>query len=732
MKRTLLNLFFIILSLSTTTGNAQSIIRTIAGNGNFDIGGFNNNNGPAATATLGGLYGVCTDTFGNVFFSDQYNNVVRRIDKNGIIKVVAGSGFPGFTGDGGPATAARLSNPQPVVCDKAGNLYIGDAANGEVRKVTRAGIITTIAGNHAVTTYSGDGGPATNAGLVSVSGLTFDTSGNLYIADANSHIRKVNTAGIISTFAGSGSLGFSGNGGPATAASMDGVVDMAFDRYGNMYVTEKGNVIIRRISPTGIISAFAGTPNTLGSTGDGGPATACRFKSPSCLAFDTAGNLFVTDQSTHRVRKITPGGAISLYAGSVAGFTGDGAAPSSATRFSVPTGICIDRKGNMFIVDAGSTFPGGNPWGRRIREVFRVDTFGITVAPSPVLCGNTFAAFTAHPTAAYYTYVYKWYRNGLPVGTNSATWSSPSINNMDTITCTIVDTANGGMLLAVSNPIVMTVLPPILPEVHVTTTGDTICNGLSITLTATAVNGGSAPVFTWFVNGVVRGTGAIFTYIPVTGDVVTCQVTSNDPCAFPNTAHVEIPLSVIPSFLPTVIVNASPDTVLSYWGQIITFFTNVTFGGTNPTYQWYNSSGIIEGATSSSYYQTMYAPDTVYCVMHSNAYCAVPEIDTSNYVHILPGTLAISGMPVMHSNLGVYPNPNTGQFTIKGLINTVIGADVGVEVRDVLGRSVFSRVVNGNDPDVKLPVSLGSAPPGMYYLIVSDANGRHSSAFIVK
>lgn len=731
MKRTLLNLLLIALCIGPFTANAQSIIRTIAGTGAFGDG-FSGNNGPAVNAPLGGLYGVCVDTAGNVYFTDQYNYVVRRIDKNGIVKTIAGTGFPGYTGDGGPASAARVSVVQPIICDRAGNLYIGDAGNKVVRKINTAGIISTVAGNPTVLTYgTGDGGPATNAGLGSTAGLALDAAGNLYIADGNTRIRKVNTAGIISTIAG-GSIGYSGNGGPATAASMDGVTDLAFDRFGNLFVTEKNNSTIRKINTSGIITAYAGTAGSFGSIGDGGPATACRFNSVSSLAFDSAGTLYVTDQLNNRIRKINTSNVISLYAGAVGGFAGDGAVPSNTTKFSQPTGICFDKRGNMYIVDKGSGAPGGQPWGRRIREIFKVDTFSLSVTPSPVLCGNTFAAFTAHPTAAYYSYVYKWYRNGVPVGSNLPTWSSPSINNNDTITCTLVDTANGGMLLAVSTPIIMTVLPPILPELHVVSTGDTVCNGLAVTYTATAVNGGTAPIFKWYRFGTLLGTGPVFTYIPATGDIITCELVSNDPCAFPNTVHVDMPLSVIPSFLPTVIINASSDTVISFWGQIITFFTNVTYGGSDPTYQWYNSAGPIPGATSSSYFQEIYAADDFYCVMHSNAYCAVPEIDTSNIVHISTGTVGVANQAAVHSSFGIYPNPNSGQFTVKCTINTVLGKDVVVEVQNVLGQSLYRNFVSGGTASVSLPVNLADASPGLYYLVVYDNNGRRAVPFIIR
>lgn len=729
MRGTLTKLIAVLLlCIVSVTGEAQ-IIRTIAGNGTFGTA-FSGDNGPAVSAALGGLFGVCVDTSGNVFFTDQYNYVLRRINKNGILKTVAGTGFPGHTGDGGPATAARLGVVQPVIMDAAGNIYVGDAGSKMVRKISPSGIITTVAGDPSVLTYgTGDGGPATNAGLGSVSDLAIDGAGNLYIADGNTRVRKVNTSGIISTVVG-GTIGHSGDGGPATAAAFNGITGVTFDRLGNMYVADLNNSVIRKINAAGIVTHFAGQAGVFNFSGDGGPATTARLNSPLIVRTDTANNVYFSDQGNNRIRKINTAGIISTYAGTVGGYGGDGGAAISA-KMSSPGGLCFDRRGNMYIADKGTGVPGSNPWGRRIRQIFKADTFHISVSPSPVLCGNTFATFTAHPSVAFYSFRYQWKRNGIDVGTNSPVYSYPYINNQDTFTCTLIDTANANIIVGYSDTIIMTVLPPILPEVHVTSTGDTVCAGLPITFHGTAVNGGTAPVFRWYRFGTLLWTAPTFTYTPSTGDIITCILTSSDACAHPDTARVDIPLSVIPSFLPEIDVTAYPDTTIHFLSEIITLFTNVTYGGTNPTYQWYNGSGPIAGATSSSYSQEIYHADTFYCVMHSDAFCAVPAIDTSNYVYIGIGKLGINNMSQAHSTFSLYPNPSNGHFTIKGLINDLQRGDVHIEVTNVLGQQLYSRVVDTHG-SVELPVTLTGASPGMYYLVICDDGGKRVIPFVIK
>jgi sugar lactone lactonase YvrE len=720
----LLLVFLFSVTVISFSARCQTI-RTIAGNSQFG-NRFSGDGLPAVEDSLGGIYGVYADTLGNVYFTDQYYNVLRKIDANGIMHTIAGNWFPGGTGNGGAASAARLQSPQGITMDAAGNIYVADAGNKVVRKITPSGNISIYAGGGTGAYGSGDGDSATHAVLGAVCGLAFDNAGNLYIADFNTKLRKVNISGIITTVVGTaGTIGYSGDGGPATAAAASNISDVTTDASGNVYISDYGFNAIRKINTAGIISLVAGSATTLGgSTGDGGPATSARLNGPTGVRIDATGNMFISDQSNSRIRKVTSG-IISTYAGAVNGYAGDGGAPS-ACKMSFPSNICFDRRGNMYIADRGAGSPGTPNRGRRIRQIFKKDTFHISVSPGTVLCGNSYAAFTAHIHGAYYSHIIQWRRNGTIVGGNSPAWSSPSINNNDTITCAVVDTANGGMLLATSDTIVMTVLPPILPEVHVTSTGDTVCNGLPITFTATAVNGGTSPVFRWYVFSTLVWTGPVFVYTPAPGDIITCQLTSSDPCAGPNTAQVTFPLTVIPSFNPVVLVTAS-DTVIDYWGQLVTLFTNVTYGGTNPTYQWCNSAGPIPGATSASYFQEVYAADVFYCVMHSNAFCAVPETDTSNIVHIGTGTLGVSGSGSAGARMAVFPNPVDKQLNISLPGNGLPYTELKLQVADALGRTVLETTMPANSAHQWTVPGIDQLEPGIYTLIVSGGGTRFIS-----
>jgi hypothetical protein len=279
-------------------------INTVAGNGVPCFGGpCDGDGGPATSASIGPPAGIVLDDKGNLFFSEgDYGCCVRKVDTNGIIHVFAGGGNHGL-GDGGPATEATLNWPAGLAFDSSGALYISDYYDYRVRKVDTHGIITTVVGN-GTSGFSGDGGPAVNAEISGPTGLAFDDAGNLYIGDGT-RVRKVDKDGIISTFAGNGTAGYSGDGGPATNAELTYVDGVAVDPFGSVFISD-GNNLIRKVDTKGIITTFAGD-GTVGFAGDGGPATSARFSHPGGLAVDANGDLFVGDVFNYRVRKITLG-----------------------------------------------------------------------------------------------------------------------------------------------------------------------------------------------------------------------------------------------------------------------------------------------------------------------------------------------------------------------------------------------------------------------------------------
>jgi DNA-binding beta-propeller fold protein YncE len=280
----------------------------------------------------------------------------------GTITTVAGTGEAGFSGDGGPATQARLNFPFYVAIDAAGNLFIAELSGCRVRKVSPEGTISTVAGTGKAG-FSGDGGPATQARLNDPHGLAVDRAGNLFISDLNNQrVRKVSPEGMITTVAGNGQLGFSGDGGPAIAARLNWPGGLAVDLAGNLFLADHYNHRIRKVSPDGLITTVAGSGRDLPtkgvSAGDGGLATEARLNAPLGLALDSSGNLFFTELGDvfgvnrgYRVRKVDPNGRISTVAGSDArGFSGDGG-PATQARLDTPGGVAVDSAGNLLIVD---------------------------------------------------------------------------------------------------------------------------------------------------------------------------------------------------------------------------------------------------------------------------------------------------------------------------------------------------------------------------------------------
>jgi hypothetical protein len=264
------------------------------------------NGGPAVNATLNTPSAVAVDSQGDVFIADTENNMIREVTPDGIIRTVAGTGRPGYSGDGGPAVFASLDNPSGVAVNAQGDLFIADTVNNVIREVTPNGIIHTIAGNPADGRggprgggYAGDGGPAANALLQHPQGLAVDSNGDLFIADTgNSVIREINTSGIITTVAGEGGqFGYSGNGGPATSAALDAPTDVAVDAAGDLYIADTGNNALREVSTSGVISTLAGG-NGEGNNGQGGPASQAQLDTPESVAVDsTTGDVYVTSRS---------------------------------------------------------------------------------------------------------------------------------------------------------------------------------------------------------------------------------------------------------------------------------------------------------------------------------------------------------------------------------------------------------------------------------------------------
>ena len=294
---------------------------------------------------------------------------MREVVSGGTIDTLAGTGVAGFSGDNGPANAARLDQPGDVAIDAAGNVYIADLNNSRVRRVAVDGTITTFAGT-GVSGLSGDNGPATAARLANPVGLDLDAAGNLYVADFDNHtVRKITPGGTISRVAGTGTQGYSGDNGPATAARMSSPADVAVDGAGNVFIAEFNGHRVRKVSPGGTITTVAGT-GTQGYSGTDGPATAAQMSSPAGVDVDSSGNLFVAEFGNHVIREVDAAGTITRVAGvALAGFAGDGG-PATSAQIDSPSRVSLSPDGDFYVSDWGN---------HRVRHV---DALGSPDAPT--------------------------------------------------------------------------------------------------------------------------------------------------------------------------------------------------------------------------------------------------------------------------------------------------------------------------------------------------------------
>jgi trimeric autotransporter adhesin len=514
-----------------STGN----IEIFAANGAQD---FTGTNGPAIKAQLNVPNFAVTDGAGNVFIADANNNVIYEIvAATGILKIVAGTGVAGYSGDNGPATAAELTAPFSVVADGSGNLFIADTGNGVIREVVAAtGVIETVAGNASAVCNGtlGDGGPATSASLCGPTFAALDSHGNIFVADAGySLIREVVTStGNIQTVAGSGggnSSGYSGDGGPATSALLNGPNGVFVDGSGNLFIADQVNQVIREVAAsTGIITTVAGsTSGTPGFSGDGGPAVGAEMFNPGTVWGDNLGNFYVADFSNNVIRKFTLGGNIQTIAGSrMTGFAGDGG-PATSAELDGPDGAFVEPNGSVLIADINNG---------RIRIVGAATTTTLASSSNPSFV-NQDVTFTATVAPA---------GGGTPIGSvnfldNGSVIGTGSVNGSGQATFTTSTLATGGHPItaqyfgtnfpgSISSPLnqqVNVISGPLTISAGQTFTfvnanipGNIVMNGGSLVLNNTTVGGnllmsaGSLTVINSTVQGTVQITGGTFSIDP--------------------------------------------------------------------------------------------------------------------------------------------------------------------------------------------------------------------------
>ena len=471
--KTLLRSTFAALAVSACYG--QAVINTVAGNGTLVPSG---DGGPAIKAGINLPFDVAIDGAGNLYIVEGGSNQIRKVDTSGVITTFAGDGTANDAGDGGPAKSAEIAFPLSLAVDKTGNVFI--AESGLIRKVDTSGIISSpIAGSAA--------------------GMTFDSAGNLYFTDRNGNgIHKLTPGGVLTVVAGGGSVGFSGDNGPATQATVYFPSGIAADSGGNIYFVDKGNNRVRKVDTKGIITTFAGT-GTAGYSGDGGPATSAKLGMNFTAAFqgvavDSAGNVYIADPQSNRIRMVNPAGIISTFAGNGGGFAtgslgnGDGGPPAKASVLT-PYGVKVDSAGNVFIADTGHSL---------IREVTGATTgagSGPTISANGVVNG---ASFQPGIVANSWVTI-----QGAGLASKTDDWSNSISNGALPTSLDGVSVSMGGKpaYIYYISPGQLNVLAPDVPAGPVTVTVTT-AGGTSAAFTATASAYGPA-FFGWPGNQVV-------------------------------------------------------------------------------------------------------------------------------------------------------------------------------------------------------------------------------------
>jgi len=355
-------LIAVLVGSSCGSSSKSGTISTFAGTG---AQGSSGDSADATKAELNYPRKIAISSSNEMYIADTGNDLVRKITEqsNSTYNIyrIAGSlisdsvaGNAGYSGDGGPSTAAQLDHPQGIALDSSGNVYIADTNNNVVRRIDHSsGIITTIAGT-GTSGYSGDGQVAMSATLNHPMGISFNSNGDLFVADYGNHVvRKIAAStAVITTVAGTGTQGFAGDGAAATSGMLAYPADIALDASGELYIADSGNHRVRKVATDGTISTVAGN-GTAGFTGDGGNATAAELSSPQGLALSSTGDLYIADYAVNVVRKVS-NGTITTFAGDgTSGYYGDGGKATDAELF-VPSGIALDSSGNVYIADAGN------------------------------------------------------------------------------------------------------------------------------------------------------------------------------------------------------------------------------------------------------------------------------------------------------------------------------------------------------------------------------------------
>lgn len=671
MKKTSYSLTLTALLFAGTLCRGQ-VITTFAGNG---APTYPTDGGPATAAMLAHPNSTAVDNSGNVYICDFGGSRIRKVNRAGIISTYAGGTF-GYWGDGGPATAAAMFEINSIAIDASQNLYISDAGNNVVRKVNAAGIMSTFAGTSA-TGYSGDGGAADTARFLGVSGVAVDDAGNVFIVDRyNNVIRKVDAAGIITTFAGSGVSGFGGDGGPATAALLHTPTAVATDHSGNVYIAD-GSHRVRKVDAAGIISTIAGI-GSLGYTGDGGPATLAAVSNICGLAADGLGNLVMSDADNNVVRRIDAAGTITTIAGLplINGYTGDGGLADSAT-FKTPLGLAFDAIGNIYIADVG------NDAIRRISAI----------SGTTHICIGDSVAFN--------------------VSVVGGVWSSsvPAIASVGAASGVVHGVAAGSADISYStgtDTVAVTVFIDAAPSAGVITGPDSVCVYSTVTM-ADAMPGGM-----WHLsNGYAHNMGN-----SVSGDSKGIDTVLYNVYYTCGMATAKFPITVVHPDAGTITGahNVCP-------GDTIVFSDTATGGEWflyDTTIATMIAPGIVK-AISPGGNGLEYVITTTIPLCSAFAFFSF-TIDSPS--HCIPS--AVPNETLGRNEVHVYPNPSTGTLYVEtGNINE----QRTITISDMYGRIMLNTTMMANATKTELNLRV---PPGTYILNIQGPGGMEIRKVVIE
>lgn len=661
---------------------SNGIITTFAGNGN---GGFGGDGGPATSATFNRPIGLCIDKGGNIYIADNKNQCVRKVDVSGKITTIAGTpGSAGFDGDGGPATSAHLSDPNGLAIDTAGNIYVGDYYNNRIRKISKSGIITTVAGNGS-SSYNGDNIPATSAAIYLPITLATDVTGNLFICDGNHRLRKVDKAtGIITTVAGNGSYTASGDGGPATAAGVD-PISVFVEASGNIIISDFYNSRIREVSTDGKISTIAGT-GTAGYNGDNIAANTAKLSNQIGITEDATGSIYIADRGNARVRKVTfaiptitsftpvstgNGQTVTITGTNFTGATTVSFGGIAAKSFVVNSATSISAKVNTGATGAVSvTTPGGTATKSGFTYCLTPSVKIAANKTSPI-CAGTAVTFTATPTNGGTTPAYQWFKNNVVVGTNSSTYTDSTLISTDSVKCVL--TSNLATCLAKnnvsSNTLRFTVNPVVTPAIMITSNpADAhICKGQTITFTSSIANGGSAPSYQWYKNGVAAGTDSVgfVDKLPNANDTIYAVLKSNAACATLLALKSNVVKELVDT--PNPVIKITDDK-----GITICTADGVTFTATvTPSYLW-KKNGVVVGNNSNQYTDnTLKTSDVVQAFLVSSA--SACNYSTANILNSNTLKFKVNTPPATPSAINGVSSVKAGQTGVYYSVSALTG-----------------------------------------------------------